>query len=112
MHDETKHATSRSPNSTDDCIECPTCYDTFAKTDLLKSRCFKSGTEVTLTKLVPMLKSTECTAQDGPNPFIMCTVPADVTRVVDGQLPFNNYGTTSSVDGQLPFDGFNDDSDN
>ncbi len=30
VHDETKHATSRSPKSTDDFIERPTCYDTFA----------------------------------------------------------------------------------
>mgnify|MGYP002811969151 CR=1 FL=1 len=47
-----------------------------------------------------MIKSTECTAQDGDIPFIMSTVSSDITRVVDGSLPFDNS------------DAYDDDSEN
>ncbi len=93
----TLHAALRT--LTDDFIECPSCYDTLATTDLLKNRCFKAGTTRSLTKLMPMIKSTECTAQDGYIPFIMSTISSDVTRVVDGSLPFDN-GDMYDVDSE------------
>ncbi len=37
-----------------------------------------------------MIKSTECTAQDGYIPFTMSTISSDATRVVDGSLPFDS----------------------
>ena len=104
-HDETKHATCRAPNSTDDFIESPPCYDTFAKTDLFKNRCYPAGTVRRLTKLMPIIKSADCKPQEGHFPYSMSTISAHVTKVVDGQLPFVNFDTKyiRDDDGYVPF---------
>ena len=115
-HDETKNATCRAPNSNDDFIECPTCYDTFAKTDLLKNRCFPAGTQRRLTKLMPIIKSVDCQPQEGNYPYTMSSVSGDVTKVVDGRLPFEDHETKHFRDGCVPLSEVyayeNDDSDN
>jgi hypothetical protein len=92
LHDETKLAPSRAVNSTDDFIECPTCYDTFPKADLLKNRCFKAGEKRALSKLMPVIKSVDCTPQDGYGAFSLCShvaEPDEEPSYVDGPMPLD-----------------------